>query len=65
MAPTRDCFAIAMPDQADSHCSIYLSLFGRDVKKGEMARACARLEVLSSPDEKQVRELFRSYARGK
>jgi hypothetical protein len=65
MAPARDCFAIATPDQADSHYSIYLSLFGRDVKKGKTARARARLVVLSSPDEKQVRELYRSYARGK
>ncbi|MCP4249770.1 MAG: hypothetical protein GY778_22230, partial [bacterium] len=28
MAPARDCFAVASPEQADSHRSIYLSLFG-------------------------------------
>lgn len=63
MAPARDCFAIATPDQSDPHYSIYLSLFGRDVKKGETARARARLVMLSSPDEMQIRDLYRSYTR--
>jgi hypothetical protein len=61
IAPANDCFAVATPDQADSHYSTYLSLFGRDVKKGETVRAHARLVVVSSPDEAQVRELYRSY----
>ncbi|MEK7750290.1 MAG: hypothetical protein AAB654_00135, partial [Acidobacteriota bacterium] len=49
MAPARDCFAIATPEQEDSHYSLYFSLFGRDVKKGETARARARLVVLTAP----------------
>ena len=65
MAPAQDCFAIATPQQGDSHCSLYLSLFGRDVKKGETARARARLVVLIAPGEKEVRRLYREYTRGK
>lgn len=65
MAPSRDCFAIAMPHETDSHYSTYLSLFGHDVRKGETARATARLVVLSSPDELLVRRLYREYAHGK
>jgi len=65
MAPAQDCFVIATPQQGDSHCSLYLSLFGRDVKKGETARARARLVVLVAPEEKEVRELYREYTRGK
>jgi len=65
MAPAQDCFAIATPRQEDSHYSLYLSLFGRDVKKGETARARARLVVLTAPGEKDVRKLYREYTRGK
>ncbi|MBI4877174.1 MAG: hypothetical protein HY822_21275 [Acidobacteria bacterium] len=64
LAPARDCFAIATPQEGDSHYSLYFSLFGRDVTKGETARARARLVVLSSPDEEQVRKLYRGYMRG-
>jgi hypothetical protein len=63
MAPAQDCFAVATPQQEDTHYSIYFSLFGRDVKKGETARARARLVVLVAPEEKQIRELYRGYAR--
>ena len=65
MAPRQDCFAISTPQQGDSHGSLYLSLFGRDVKKGETARARARLVVLTAPEEKEVRKLYREYTRGK
>lgn len=61
MAPVQDCFAIATPHQTDSHYSLYLSLFGRDVKMGETARARARLVVLLTTEEGQVRDLYRSY----
>ena len=44
-ASSRDCFAIAAPHQTEGHYSLYLSLFGRDLKAGETARARAWLEV--------------------
>jgi hypothetical protein len=65
MTPARDSFAIATPQQEDTHYSLYFSLFGRDLKKGETARARARLVVLNAPEEKQVRQLYRDYTRGK
>jgi hypothetical protein len=65
MAPEQDCFAISTPQQGDSHSSLYLSLFGRDVNKGETARARARLVALTAPGEKEVRQLYREYTRGK
>ena len=65
MAPAQDCFAVATPEQGDSHRSIYLSLFGRDLDKDVTARARARLVILSSPDEDTVRKLYDSYTAGK
>ena len=65
MAPPKDCFAIATPEQEDSHYSLYFSLFGRDVKKGETARARARLLVLTAPGQERIRELYREFTRGK
>ena len=65
MSPAQDCFAIATPHETESHYSTYLSLFGNDVRKGETSRARARLVLLSSPDEQNVRELYWNYAGGK
>jgi hypothetical protein len=48
LAPARDCFAIAAPFQAEGHYSLYFSLFGRDLKAGETARARVRLLVSDS-----------------
>jgi len=45
MAPRDDCFAIATPYSGEGHYSIYLSLFGRDVKAGETVRSRCRLVV--------------------
>jgi hypothetical protein len=45
MAPPQDCFAILTPVETDPHRSMYLSLFGKDLKAGERARARARLVI--------------------
>ncbi len=45
MAPADDCFAVSMPFGTDPHRSVYLSLFGRDLKAGQRATARARLVV--------------------
>jgi hypothetical protein len=45
MSPPQDCFALLTPQQAEPHNSLYLSLFGRDLKGGETARARARLVI--------------------
>ncbi len=44
-AAAEDCFAVAMPHQAEGHYSVYLSLFGRDLRAGEPVRATARLAI--------------------
>lgn len=52
-SPAADCFAVAMPHQAEGHYSAYLSLFGRTLKTGDTARARVTLRVEplhSSPD---------------
>ena len=51
MSPPEDCFALLMPFEADPHRSIYLSLFGKDLKPGETARARARLVIRTKPRE--------------
>ncbi len=45
MSPPQDCFAIMTPFGGDPHRSMYLSLFGKDLKAGETARARARLVI--------------------
>lgn len=45
MAPPRDCFAVFTPCRDEGHRSMYLSLFGRTLKKGQTAVAHARLVV--------------------
>jgi hypothetical protein len=45
MSPPQDCFAVLTPFEAEPHRSMYLSLFGRDLKAGETARARARLVI--------------------
>lgn len=62
MAPPQDCFAIAMPSEGDSHYSLYLSLFGRDIKAGETATAHARLVIANALSDEEVLALYKRYA---
>lgn len=61
MAPPGDCFAIAMPFETEGHYSMYLSLFGRDLKAGETARARSRLQLLEKPGEPQILKAYQDY----
>jgi len=67
MAPPEDCFAVATPyertppDRIANHRSLYLSLFGRDVRAGEAARACTRLVVRKGLSDEEAVELYRDY----
>ena len=47
MAPRDDCFAVSTPYQGESHYSLYLSLFGRDIKAGESATARKRARAVT------------------
>ncbi|MCC6394907.1 MAG: hypothetical protein IT167_30215 [Bryobacterales bacterium] len=61
MAPAHDCFAIATPEESDSHHSTYLSLFGRDLKKGVTDQVRARLVLLPAPHPEQLRSLYSNW----
>jgi hypothetical protein len=61
MAPPDDCFAIATPYGEESHRSLYLSLFGRDLKAGEDATAHARLVIARDVTDAHVIELYEGY----
>jgi hypothetical protein len=67
MTPPEDCFAVATPydrtppDRVAGHRSLYFSLFGQDLAKGEMARARSRLVVRQGLEDEQAIELYREY----
>jgi hypothetical protein len=61
MAPAGECFAIATPYQTESHYSTYLSLFGRDLKPGQTARARSRLAIRSSLTDAEAFQLYSRY----
>ena len=61
MAPAADCFAIATPYAGESHYSMYLSLFGRDVKAGRTARARSRFVVTTAGSDTEILRLYGKY----
>jgi len=63
MSPPRDCFAVLTPFEAEPHRSLYLSLFGNDVKSGETARARARLVIGTDIAGETIDRLFSDYLR--
>ncbi len=69
MAPPDDCFAVSTPYNQDppdgvaNHRSLYLSLFGSDVAKGETVRARSRLQILASPTDEAIEQCYQSYVR--
>jgi hypothetical protein len=61
MAPARDCFAVCTPYGEESHRSLYLSLFGRDLNDGETATARARLIIGCDITEERAVALYEAY----
>lgn len=61
MSPIQDCFAVATPYQGENHYSLYLSLFGRDIKAGESAKGRARLVVTTARSDTEILDLAREY----
>lgn len=67
MAPSPDCFAIATPynktppDGVAGHQSLYLSLFGQDLRAGQTARAHSRLVVGQDLSHERAVELYQQY----
>lgn len=70
MAPGDDCFAVATPynmdppDRVAGHVSLYLSLFGQDLKAGETAKARSRLVVSKGMTNAQAIEAYRECEAG-
>ena len=63
MARPDDCFAISTPYGEEGHRSLYLALFGRDLKAGESAAARARLVIGRDISDEQAVALYRAYAK--
>jgi hypothetical protein len=61
MSPPRDCFAVLTPFEAEPHRSLYLSLFGKDLKPGETARARARLVIGTDLAGETIDRLYADY----
>ena len=61
MAPPDECFAVLMPHGEDGHRSLYLSLFGRDIKSGETATARSRLMIGHDVSETQAILWYHAY----
>jgi len=61
MAPEEDCFAVSTPYGEEGHRSVYLSLFGRDLKAGETASARARMVVGKAIADPQAVELYEAF----
>ncbi len=66
MAPPEDCFAVSMPynktppDGVAGHNSLYLSLFGQDLKAGQTAKARSRLVVGKFSNQEAI-DLYKAY----
>ena len=61
MAPPEDAFAVLMPHGEQGHCSLYLSLFGRDIRDGGTASARMRLVLADAPTDAEVEALYEAY----
>jgi len=66
MTPPGDCFAVSSPwnpatPQAGGYRSLYLSLFGRDLKAGHEARARCRLVIGRDIDDAKAVTLYEAY----
>jgi len=63
MSRPGDRFAVSMPYGDEGHRSVYLSLFGGDLKVGKEAAAAARLVIGKVITEEQAMELYRAYVK--
>jgi hypothetical protein len=61
MAPKQDCYAISTPYKGETHYSLYLSLFGHDIKAGHTATARARFVVTGEIDDQEILGVYEAY----
>lgn len=65
MARPQDCFGVLTPYGDEEHRSLYLSLFGRDLKSGETVSAMSRLVVGREISDSQAVAMFEEFVREK
>jgi len=63
LAPPAAAFAVCMPQQTEAHRSLYLSLFGQDLRSGETARAHARLLLAAGLSDAEAWQAYNDYLR--
>jgi len=63
MAPPEDCFAVATPYGEEGHRSLYLSLFGQDVKAGQSVVARSRLIIRRGVSFDDAERIYKEYLR--
>lgn len=63
MARPGDCFAVLTPHGAEGHRSLYLSLFGRDLRPGESATARSRLVIARGLADAGAANEFEAFVR--
>ena len=61
MSPPADAFAICTPQQTEGHYSMYLSLFGRNLKAGETTQARTRLLIAEKLTDAEAVKACESY----
>ncbi len=61
MAPPRDCFALFMPEQAMGLGSLYFTLFGKDVQKGQTLVSRPRLVFGKNITDEQAVAKYQEY----
>ena len=61
MAPAADCFALSTPYEGEGHYSLYMSLFGQDIKAGQKIKARSRLVIAASDSNDGVLDLYKGY----
>ncbi|HJN11603.1 MAG: hypothetical protein QGG09_16080 [Pirellulaceae bacterium] len=66
MCPPEDCFAVSSPwnpltPQAPGYRSLYLSLFGRDLKAGQTVRARCRLVISREMTDERAERYYGEY----
>jgi hypothetical protein len=68
MCPPGDCFAVSTPwnpatPEAGGYRSVYLSLFGRDLRAGQTSQARCRLVIAHQLTDQQAVERYAEYVR--
>jgi hypothetical protein len=63
MSPPSDCFGVLTPFEGEGHRSMYLCLFGKDLKAGETARARSRLVIGANLANDTLDKLYADYLR--